>query len=266
MPIAKPDADVEINFAVTGDGPPLLLISGTGHDLTFWAGQLDLLARHYRCITFDNRGTGQSSAPEPGYSLADMAGDAAAVLDHAGVAQAHVMGFSMGGHIAQELALAYREKVISLGIHHSWAEPDARLTSFQATRKALAQAGMRNELADISLLCLFEPAYFQAHRDDMVRRRTAMIAHMSDLQGWVGQLDACIRGDTSDRIGAIVVPTLVTASDRDMIVAIHRAEAIHAAIAGSRLVVMEGTGHVALIERPREFADICFGFLRGLGA
>jgi pimeloyl-ACP methyl ester carboxylesterase len=261
MAVVKTSANVSINYEIYGQGPPLLLISGTGHDLTFWSGQLDRFSAAFTCIVLDNRGVGESSKPDPGYSLAEMADDAAAVLAAAGVDVAHVMGFSMGGHIAQELALNHPTMVGSLGIHHSWATPCPRLAAFQSTRKALALTGMREELADVSLLCLFAQDYFQDHLDDMTARRRAMIAGMDDLSGWAGQLEACINGDTADRVMNISVPTLITASDKDMIVAVHRAEQLRNAISGARLEIMTGTGHVALIERPQEFADICFEFL-----
>ena len=97
MPVAKTPGDVNIHYEIQGDGPPLLLISGTGHDHTFWSGQLPLFERAYTCYVFDNRGMGRSSVPRPGYSLADMADDAVAVLDDAGIDRAHVMGFRWAG-------------------------------------------------------------------------------------------------------------------------------------------------------------------------
>ncbi len=269
MPTIQTASGIEIAYETHGDGPPLLLISGAGHDRGFWAGQLPLLASSYRCIVFDNRGTGASTMPPPGYSLADMADDAAAVLEtvfqNQATERAHVMGFSMGGHIAQELALNHPARVASLAIHHSWARNCARLASFQRLRKSLAECGLREELADVSLLGLFAQDYFQDHPDEMAARKERMLAAMADLTGWIGQLEACLNGDTLDRLGVISIPTLVTCSDRDMIVAPHRAEEIHGAIAGARLEVLEGTGHVALIERPQAFARLCFDFLQGLG-
>ena len=112
MPVTTPRDGVAINYESHGEGPPLLLISGTGHDLGFWSGQLPFFAPEYRAIVFDNRGVGGSSVPPSGYSLADMADDAAHVLDEAGIDIAHVMGFSMGGHIAQELALNHPDRTI----------------------------------------------------------------------------------------------------------------------------------------------------------
>jgi 3-oxoadipate enol-lactonase len=100
MPMTPARDGVAINYETRGNGPPLTLISGTGHDLTFWAGQTSRFAREFRTIVFDNRGVGASSVPAPGYTIADMADDAVHVLDSVGIDRAHVMGFSMGGHIA----------------------------------------------------------------------------------------------------------------------------------------------------------------------
>ena len=170
----------------------------------------------------------------------------------------------MGGHIAQELALNHPARVCSLGLHHTWTRSDARLTSFQAVRKRLAQAGDRESLIDISLIGLHEPDYYRAHADEMAAKRAWMLENMATLEGWIGQLEACIKGDTYDRLPAIDVPTLVTCSDRDMIVPPYHGRDIHDRIAASRLESLEGSGHVALIERPDAFARICFDFLQRL--
>ena len=171
MPIASLRDNVEINYQCHADGAPLLLISGTGHDLTFWSGQVPLFERNFRVVVFDNRGVGRSSVPAIGYTLADMADDAAGVLAAEGIERAHVMGFSMGGHIAQELALNHPDLVASLGIHHSWTRAHTRLTLFQAARKRMAEAGDRAALIDISLMALFSSAYFDARGPEMVTRR-----------------------------------------------------------------------------------------------
>ncbi len=266
MPVAKAPGDVNIHYEIRGDGPPLLLISGTGHDHTFWSGQLPLFEREYTCLVFDNRGMGRSSVPRPGYSLADMAGDAAAVLDDAGVDRAHVMGFSMGGHIAQELCLNHPGRVASLGLHHTWARNCPRLESFQRARKRLAEWGDMEVLAEFSLLGLYSHTYYDEHSDEMAGKLRWLAEKSGPKDGWVGQLDATIKGDTMDRLHQIEVPALVTASTHDMIVEPHHAEEIHSRIKGSRKVILEGTGHVALIERPEAFARICLDFLREASA
>ena len=262
MPRTTTADGVELYYEVAGEGPPLLLISGTGHDHTFWSGQTPRFAESFRTIVFDNRGVGSSSAPAPGYTLGDMAEDAVAVLDAVGVEAAHVMGFSMGGHISQEIALRHPERVLSLGLHHTWSQPCARLVTFQRVRRRLAAAGDMETIADFSLLALHAHEYFDEHAGEMDGKRRWLAEESGSSQGWEGQLEACIVGDTSDRIGEITAPTLITASDGDLLCAPVHAREMQARIAGSRLVVMEGTGHVALIERADAFGDICLAFLR----
>ena len=170
MPTALAPGNLSLRYETSGGGPPLLLISGTGHDHTFWSGQLPFFEKEFRCIVFDNRGVGESDAPPPGYSLADMADDAAAVLDAAGVDRAHVMGFSMGGHISQELCLRHPGRVLSLGLHHTWARNCARLGDFQRTRKRIAERGDMETLAEFSLLGLYSHPYYDAHAGEMAAK------------------------------------------------------------------------------------------------
>ena len=262
MPVAHAPGGVEIRYGITGEGPPLLLVSGTGHDRTFWSGQLPLLEREFRCLVFDNRGVGDSSAPPPGYSLADMADDALVVLDAVGIKKAHVIGFSMGGHISQELCLRHPESVLSLGLHHTWAKKCARLGDFQATRKRIAERGDMETLAEFSLLGLYSHAYYDAHPDEMKEKCKWLANHSGRQQGWVGQLEATLHGDTLDRLHQIKVPTLVTASKLDLIIETHHTEEIHSRVEGSRMIVLEGSGHVALIETPEKFARLSLDFLQ----
>ena len=261
MPFASRPGGLELYYEVHGDGPTLLLVSGTGHDHTFWFGQLPFFRARYRCVVFDNRGMGQSGVPPPGYRLADMADDAAAVLDAAGVARAHVMGFSMGGHISQELCLRHPERVLSLGLHHTWARNCPRLGTFQAARKRLAEAGDMASLADISILGLYAHDYFDRHPDELEQKRAWLIECSGPALGWIGQLEACLTCDTLDRLEQIRVPTLLSASSHDLIVGTHPAREMNTRIGGSRLEILEGTGHVALIEEPERFARLCLSFL-----
>ncbi len=261
MPVTDSRDGVAIHYECHGDGPSLVLISGTGHDLSFWSGQVPFFAPEFRTIVFDNRGVGGSSVPSPGYSLADMADDAAHVLDDAGLDSAHVMGFSMGGHIAQELALNHPHRVLSLGIHHSWARNGARLKKFQETRRYLAEHDQRVALTELSMLALHASAYYDAHAEEMEDHRRFLLEQSPVNAGWIGQLEACINGDTYDRLPQIEVPTLITCSELDVIAAPHLSQMIHERIARSQLRILKGTGHVALMEAPEEFAQICLEFL-----
>lgn len=260
-----PDASgVSIGYSRRGNpaSAPLLLISGTGHDRHFWNGQIDSFSTEFHTIVFDNRGVGESTTPRTDYSLADMAGDAARVLDDAGVDRAHVMGFSMGGHISQELAINHPERVASLGIHHSWARNSPRLRSFQQTRLYLAEHDQRVALTEFSILGLHSHDYYNDHVDELEAHRRFLLEQSPANAGWIGQLQACLNGDTFDRLPLIDVPTLVTCSDLDLIAAPHHSREIADQIPGARLHMMEGTGHVALMERPDEFGRICLDFLR----
>ncbi len=105
---------INIYYEIHGSGPPLLLVSGLGYNLWQWHKMVPGLAKHFQVITFDNRGVGQSDKPTGPYSAAMLAADAAGLLQALGIAKAHVMGHSMGGFVAQEMALSYPEIVDKL--------------------------------------------------------------------------------------------------------------------------------------------------------
>src|SRR5216117_1508490 len=118
---------IRVHYDVSGDGPPVLLISGLGAPAASWALQVKALAPHFRVVTLDNRGVGESDLPpDPVYTTAQLADDAATLLRQLKIDRAHVIGASMGGTIAQELAIRHPRLVRSLVLACTWTEADAR--------------------------------------------------------------------------------------------------------------------------------------------
>lgn len=261
MPMIETTAGTRVYYKVQGSGAPLLLLSGTGHDHTFWDGQLPFFTPKFTVITIDNRGVGRTTVPSHDYSLADMADDAAAVLDAEAIGTANVMGFSQGGHIAQEVTLRHPQKVATLGIHHSWARMDPRLHDFQNLRRILAEKGDRDCLVRASLLALHAPEYYRNAGAEIDAHRQFLVENSPSNEGWAGQLRACLASDTYDRLGQVSVPTLVTTSEFDLTVPSYHSVEIADAIADAEFVMLKKSGHVALMETPEAFAQVCLEFL-----
>jgi 3-oxoadipate enol-lactonase len=139
MPVAKV-GDININYKVEGVGEPLLMIMGYGSGMEGWYFQASFFAKHFRVITFDNRGVGGSDKPVGPYTTRMMAEDAFGLMDDLSVEKAHVMGASMGGMIAQELAINHPERVKKLILACTYAQPQlmnadgAKLTGTPAER------------------------------------------------------------------------------------------------------------------------------------
>src|SRR5262245_25770336 len=197
--------------------PPLLLLQGLGADARGWFLQTAALARHFNCIVVDNRGVGRSDKPRGPYSLEEMAEDAIAVLDHAGIETAHVMGASMGGVIAQVLGVEYRERVRSLVLsctachHQPWRrellEEWAAVAQAQGMR-AFASANMRWLVGPRSLR-RFWPAF----------GALTPVAISAPTHSFVAQVHAILDMDDSmrDLLPTVDVPTLVITGSQDVL-------------------------------------------------
>ena len=247
MPEATIDG-VKIRYEETGDGDPLLLIMGYGMPGDAWLGSIPFLDG-FRAIYFDNRGTGRSDKPDGPYTIDRMAEDAAGLLDHLGIARAHVYGVSMGGMIAQELALRHPKKIRSLvlgctlcgGEHSTMAEP-------QIIEELVAVVGtMGTDTAawvDRQLPLLFTPEWIAANpaiRDvfmmmaPMLPPTPPETAHraMAGLFGW----------SSHDRLPQIAAPTLILHGDRDVLIPVENAYVLADRIRGSKLHIVPGGGH-----------------------
>jgi len=229
---------------VHGEGQPLLLISGLGDNLNAWASQVPEFARKYRVVVFDNRGSGRTDAPDMPYSIKMMAEDTAGLMDALRIEQAHVLGVSMGGYIAEELAMTYPGRVASLVLATTSVGP-------YLMKISILQEWAREALRDMRPLTFFQimlPFMFNDRSFEapgVLEMAIGTIAGHSSTPPHIlaRQMTACVEHDARDRIGRISVPTLVLAGKEDPFVPFSLSEELAVSIPNARLVVLDGGGH-----------------------
>jgi len=249
---------IDLYYEITGTGEPLLLIHGHGSSTQDWALQVDYFAQHYQVITFDVRGFGRSSKPSGPYSIRLFAEDTAALLQGLKVISAHIVGISMGGMIAFELALGFPHLVKSLVIVNSY--PEMRLETWQE-RLALWRRflmvdllGMRKTGIILSRVLFIKP--------EQESLRTVFIEHWAknDKRAYRESLKAIVNWDVEARLGEIQCPVLVVASDEDYL-PFEEKQAYTAKLPNAKLVVIEDARHAVTAERPEQFNKIVEEFL-----
>lgn len=257
--------DIEMFYVEAGSGPPLLLIMGFGGDHQAWGYQFRVFAERHRVIAFDNRGAGQTDAPDIPYTTAMMADDAAGLLDVLGIEDAHVIGVSMGGMIAQELALRHPARVRSLHLGCSLARPDAYLRALVVVWRTLRRALPREDLLRALALWLFAPATWQERPEfvEMIVQTALANPFPQTLTGFLRQGDAILGHDTLDRLAAIRCPTMVSVGEDDLLLPPRFSRQLASRIPGATLEVVPGAGHVYFWERPEAFNRLSLDFLAG---
>jgi pimeloyl-ACP methyl ester carboxylesterase len=252
VPTAR-NGDVELFFEVFGSAtdPTLLLINGLGSQCINYDEQWceKFGAQGYRVIRFDNRDTGMSSKlDERAYALRDMAGDAVAVLDAAKAQRAHVMGVSMGGMIAQRLAIDHGERLLSLtSVMSSTGEPEYGQSSPEARAVVMAKpARTRDEYVDNQIaqrrVYGSKPEWFD---EAYLRARAARAFDRCYCPAGIGRQMQAIMGDgdRADALRTVTVPTLVMHGDRDKLIHPSGGRRTAELIPGARCVEIEGMGH-----------------------
>ncbi|HKZ07809.1 MAG TPA: alpha/beta fold hydrolase [Methylomirabilota bacterium] len=245
------------------DAEPVVLIMGWGGDHTAWAFQMPALAAAYRVIAPDNRGAGQTDQPDAPYSIAGMADDVAALLDRLGVTRAHVCGASMGGMIAQELALRHPGRVRTLQLHCTLARPDAYGTHLVETLLRVRAREDREEWARAMLPWIISRKTARERPDfvQLMIQRALDNPYPTSLAGLRRQAEAIGGHDTLERLGSIRVPTLITVGSDDILVPPSFSREILARISGADFALIPDAGHVHFLEQPQAFNEAMVRFL-----
>ena len=262
MPIVQANG-ININYEERGEGDPLILIMGLGADGSFWELHAEVYEKHFRCILMDNRGAGLSDKSEGPYTTDMMADDTVGLMDALGIEKARVAGISMGGAIAQSLALRHPEKVQSMVLVSTWARCDTYAKVVFEHFKKMRAVADPGDFMELLHLWIFAADYTEANHADLIQGQqdardaeNPMPQHAFDAQ-----CDACITHDTLDELDKIQVPTLITIGTADIFTPYNFSEAIHNGIEGSEMFVLERVGHAHHWEKLEEFNSKTTAFL-----
>lgn len=251
--------DLELNYERGGAGEPLLLIQGMSANHRAWGNPFrSLLEEQFEVVVFDNRGMGLSDpAPDP-FSIADMAADTVGLLDTLGLESAHVLGISMGGMIAQELALAHPERLrsLALGCTYSGGEGSQLMdpADFQGLIEAMASGDQ-----DRVFRAMYELNLSPGFRAEESRfgAFTTMAGELPSPRETIAlQLQAIMGHDTSDRLPGLTVPTMVIHGTVDRVLGVANGRQIASLVPGSRLEIYEDVGHMFWWEQPERSAGL----------
>lgn len=261
MPVARVGR-LRLHYERAGRGEPLLLVTGFAISAAVFEPVLEHYTPHLDCISYDNRGAGRSSAPLRPTTMAELASDAVRLLDVLGVDSAHVYGLSMGGMIAQEVALRFPDRVRGLVLGGTTAGgpgaqvPDlAGVAGFGSDRSV---AGLRARYVGGAL---FSPAFRREHPDQVTMVLAHLARHRARPQGLASHWWAVAAHDTASRLARIAAPTLVLHGELDALTPLSNARYLARRIPDAELAVVPGTGHAYLAEQPELSARLLLDWL-----
>lgn len=263
MPVIQVNG-INLFYTIQGstENDTLLLIAGFDSDSSTWAAMMRSLVEQYQVLRFDNRGIGQSSAPDSPYSIKQMADDAAALLDYLNISQVHVAGHSMGGQIAQELTLAHPEKIQSLILLSSWVSRDEKFNALIELFGDLTQKLEGILYQKVLLPWLFTDAFYSI--PGVMEQLISWIENQPfppTPHGLYHQSRAILASDTSDRIADIHCPTLVMVGKEDLITPIKFSQQLAQSIPNAELAILEQGGHAFMVESADTVANVMLDFL-----
>lgn len=253
--------DLNLAYSDVGSGPPIVLVHGYPFNRSLWNEQVEALSGRYRVVTPDLRGFGDSDSSPGTATMNRMARDVAELMDHLDIPQAVIGGLSMGGYVVLAFCKQFESRVRALILADTRAQADteeAKKTRAEQAEKALAE-GMAG-IADAMLPKLLTPDTV-SKRPEVVKRIRDMMLKTKPEGAAAALLGMAQREDQTEFISSLNVPALIVAGREDAITPPADSEAMHAKIAGSRLVVIENAGHVSNLEQTEQFNNALLGFL-----
>ena len=242
-------------YEAHGAGEPLVLIMGLRRNVEWWYRQIPTLSRHFRVIALDNRGAGRSDKPHMEYSIGLFADDTAALMAVLDIPDAYILGVSMGGYIAQELAINYPEKVrkMILGCT-SCGGARAVLMSEERMQKFTANAGLQpEEILRKDMDIYFSDSFVERYPEKIEEFTQISMRYYQPPDAFERQFDACLRHDAGDRLKQIAIPTLIMTGDDDPLVPPENSKILQALIPDSKLSTFPGGRHCFFMEKDERF-------------
>jgi 3-oxoadipate enol-lactonase len=245
-----------------GAGDPLLCVMGLATDAFAWLPQIQAFSERYRLVIFDNRDVGRSSMANGPYDIADMAGDALALADGLGLDSFHLLGVSMGGAIAQEMALAAPERVRTLTLGVTWPSSGAWARKLAEVWGARVAGMTREQRVDELMLLTMSESFFE-NPDAVAWLRQTILSnpHPQPVEAFGRQVEATSRHNTSDRLGSLSIPTHVIGAEHDILVPVWKSRELAELIPGARLTVVAAAPHGVNLERAEEFNRAVLDFI-----
>ncbi|WP_198174717.1 alpha/beta fold hydrolase [Spirosoma arboris] len=253
---------IHLYYEVHGTGEPLILISGLGGDHTFWQSSIPVLASHFQVIVYDTRGIGQTDAPEGVYSMALFADDLAGLMDALQLKKAYILGFSMGGAIAQAFTLAYPERVSKLILAATFAVMNSQARLFlDAVLAVYEQGATTRQMFDLILPWLFSARFLSNPENAAYLVYDEDDPYPQPLYAWRAQYLAQQHYSSLLFVHTIQVPTLVLAGEQDRLAHVDDAELLASTIQHAGLVIIPGSGHLINYEQPDLFHEHILDFI-----
>ena len=260
MPLASLSL-CDIYYEIQGDGFPVVFIAGLGGAAASWRHQIEPFARHFKVITFDQRGTHRSGPGALIGSVDDLAADTIALLDALSISSAHVVGHSTGGAIAQTLAIDYPDRVGGLALCATWPKSDAFFRYVLGLRlDILRTQGIAAYLRSTPFF-VYPDWWINENWDSLAASIEAGIANPPDVEVMVSRIEAILAFDRANSLAQINRRTVVLCARNDILVPPYMAEALSTAIPGAELAMLERGGHSSNQTTPDAYNETVLGFL-----
>jgi len=276
VPDIEIDGATTLHYATSGAGEPILLIPGLGLDHNYYRFGIPLLSRHLQVLALDPRGIGRSTKSPPPYTVEAWADDFAVMIDKLAFGPIHVLGSSLGGSMALALAQRHPGKLKSLIVVGGFSELDrATELNFRLRLRLIEKLGMSDEVADYMGLWTLTRKFINSDAGFATMRANQANIRANSAQSYSAFVEAllkwgrCQPGQEREPkftalLDSIKTPTLVVTSDNDHLIPKELSDLIAARIAGAKLIVMPGAGHIPFMEQPEEVVRIVLEFLAGL--
>ncbi|MFP3287271.1 MAG: alpha/beta fold hydrolase [Acidilobus sp.] len=254
---------ISLYYEVLGEGEPLVLVEGLGYAHWMWVEQRPL-SEHVKLVIYDNRGAGLSSKPKGPYTMNDFTNDLEDLLDTLSIDRAFIWGVSMGGMIAMHFAVKHSKRVKGLVL----GETNFGTSSLPPSQEAL-NILLKPPSPELDKKRSLIERMKVAFSEDFVKNNSAKVEQIAELrmqfeedpEAYKSQLAAVLTFDFKDRLKDVRSPTLIVTGDKDMVVNPANSYIMNQLIPNSRLIILKGAGHLAIIERPKDYNQLVLDFI-----